>query len=46
MTESILQVRDLNKSFGGVIATDHLDFDVQNGEIHAVIGTNGAGRLP
>ncbi|MEC7491131.1 MAG: ABC transporter ATP-binding protein [Pseudomonadota bacterium] len=44
MTESILQVRDLNKSFGGVIATDHLDFDVQNGEIHAVIGPNGAGK--
>ena len=44
MTEPILQVKDLNKSFGGVIATDHLDFDVKNGEIHAVIGPNGAGK--
>jgi branched-chain amino acid transport system ATP-binding protein len=34
----------LNKAFGGVVATDHLDFDVRQGEIHAVIGPNGAGK--
>ena len=44
MSDVILQVRDLNKSFGGVVATAHLDFDVQFGEIHAVIGPNGAGK--
>ena len=44
MTESILQVKGLNKSFGGVVATDNLDFEVKQGEIHAVIGPNGAGK--
>ena len=44
MTDLILQVRNLNKAFGGVVATDHLDFDVRQGEIHAVIGPNGAGK--
>ena len=44
MSDLILQVRNLNKSFGGVVATDHLDFDVRQGEIHAVIGPNGAGK--
>jgi branched-chain amino acid transport system ATP-binding protein len=44
MTEPILQVRNLVKRFGGVLATDHLDFDMWPGEIHAVIGPNGAGK--
>jgi branched-chain amino acid transport system ATP-binding protein len=44
MTDLILQVKNLNKAFGGVVATDHLDFDVRQGEIHAVIGPNGAGK--
>lgn len=44
MTESILRVTDLRKSFGGVVATDNLTFDVMPGEIHAVIGPNGAGK--
>ena len=44
MTDLILQVENLNKAFGGVVATDHLDFDVRQGEIHAVIGPNGAGK--
>jgi len=44
MTEPILEVVDLVKRFGGVVATDHLNFDVRAGEIHAVIGPNGAGK--
>jgi branched-chain amino acid transport system ATP-binding protein len=44
MTEPILQVSNLVKRFGGVLATDHLDFDIWPGEIHAVIGPNGAGK--
>ncbi len=40
----LLKVSDLYKSFGGVAATDHIDLDVQAGEIHAVIGPNGAGK--
>ncbi len=44
MAESLLQVRDLYKSFGGIAATDHIDLEVETGEIHAIIGPNGAGK--
>ena len=44
MAEPILRVTGLNKHFGGVIATDNLNFEVLQGEIHAVIGPNGAGK--
>ena len=44
MSEPILRVEGLVKSFGGVMATDNLDFEVEQGEIHAVIGPNGAGK--
>ena len=44
MTEPILQVSNLVKHFGGLVATDHLNLDVTEGEIHAVIGPNGAGK--
>lgn len=41
---NILEVRDLQKSFGGVQATKHVSIDVIEGEVHAVIGPNGAGK--
>ncbi|MCC2596071.1 ABC transporter ATP-binding protein [Pusillimonas sp. MFBS29] len=41
---SLLQVRQLVKRYGGLTATDHFDFDVNDGEIHAIIGPNGAGK--
>ena len=40
----MLQVRNLHKHFGGVVATDHLDLEVKQGEVHALIGPNGAGK--
>ena len=43
MAEPILKVSGLNKHFGGVVATDNLDFEVLPGETHAVIGPNGIG---
>lgn len=43
-TEPLLSVRGLVKSFGGLMATNHLDFELQSGEIHGVIGPNGAGK--
>jgi branched-chain amino acid transport system ATP-binding protein len=40
----MLEVRALTKSFGALRASDGIDFDVRDGETHAVIGPNGAGK--
>ena len=40
----MLKVNSLVKSFGGLLATDNLSFEVELGTIHAVIGPNGAGK--
>jgi branched-chain amino acid transport system ATP-binding protein len=44
MTGSILEVRDIHKSFGALKASDGITLDLQQGEIHALIGPNGAGK--
>jgi branched-chain amino acid transport system ATP-binding protein len=41
---ALLRTEGLSKSFGGVVATDHLDLTVRDGEAHALIGPNGAGK--
>lgn len=44
MTEAVLKVRGITKSFGAFKAVDGIDLDVSEGEIHAMIGPNGAGK--
>ena len=41
---AILQIEALNKSFGGIKATDNLTLSVARRELHAIIGPNGAGK--
>ena len=40
----LLSTRGLSLSFGGVVAADAIDFDLQPGERLAVVGQNGAGK--
>ncbi len=44
MSDYILQVERLCKSFGAVQACKDLSFNVERGHIHALIGPNGAGK--
>ena len=39
-----LQTSGITKRFPGVLANDHVDFDLEKGEIHALLGENGAGK--
>lgn len=42
--ETLLQVKNLTKTFGPVLANDNISFDVREGEIHCLLGENGAGK--
>jgi branched-chain amino acid transport system ATP-binding protein len=44
VTEPVLRVEHLRKSFGGLIVTDDVTLDIGPGELHAIIGPNGAGK--
>lgn len=41
---NILEMRGITKKFPGVLANDHINLDVQEGEIHALVGENGSGK--
>ncbi len=41
---SLLDVRDVSRHFGILVAVDHVSFKVEPGELRAVIGPNGAGK--
>lgn len=43
-TKTIIQVRDVSKSFGGVVANKDISLDVYSGGITGLIGPNGSGK--
>ncbi|MGD2026768.1 MAG: ABC transporter ATP-binding protein [Anaerolineales bacterium] len=44
MSEIVCEVRNITKSFPGVLANDKISFQLRKGEIHAFLGENGAGK--
>lgn len=43
---SVLEVTDVKLAFDGVVAVDGVSFTVEEGELFAIIGPNGAARPP
>ncbi len=44
MSETILKIEDLQVHYGGIEAVKGISFDVQEGQIVTLIGSNGAGK--
>lgn len=41
---TLVEMKQIVKTFPGLIANDHVDFEAQRGEIHGLLGENGAGK--
>lgn len=39
-----VELRGITKTFGALVANDHIDLKVSDGQIHAILGENGAGK--
>ena len=44
MAEPVLTARGLTKRYGGVMAADHIDLNIEKGQIYGLVGRNGAGK--
>jgi simple sugar transport system ATP-binding protein len=39
-----LKIKNISKSFPGVLANDNIDINIPEATIHAIVGENGAGK--
>lgn len=46
MSEYILELKGITKIFPGVKALNNVQFQLKKGEVHALMGENGAGNRP
>ena len=45
MAKILLEMKNITKTFPGVKALDNVNLQVEEGEIHALVGENGAGNI-
>ncbi len=45
VTEPLMEVRNISKRFPGVVALDDVSLQFLPGEVHAIVGENGAGEI-
>ena len=43
MTETLLEIKNVTKTFAGIKALNDVSLKITRGEIHALVGENGAG---
>ncbi len=46
MSQILVAMDGITKQFPGVLALDQCRFELRAGEVHALVGENGAGKSP
>ena len=44
MIDKLVEMKHVNKHYGGVHALKNIDFDINAGEVHCLVGQNGCGK--